>query len=269
MVAGTSAHSKSVPEAVEDRLGTDPVLSRQWEQVSSRFHFVFTDPESAFAKVDVDAMMANRETASATLLKLQDQPESFGALKGRTGPFAGRAERDARERAELNAPALTRDLETYLRLRAEAEHRYEAEERAIRLKVSIDIPALSEGARQTLERIRDAIDRNDLPAALGFALEDKMIEAELEGFAKAVAERFGERTFLPLAARDSNGEISKELLNGLSPDQCQDLKVAWPDLRTIQQLAATQRTEAAFREAEALREVQRQTISQSGGLRLQ
>lgn len=269
MVAGTPTHPKSIADAVEDRLVADQGLSRQWEQVSSRFHFVFTDPESAFAKVDVDAMMANRETASATLLKLQDQPESFGALKGRTGPFAGRAERDARERAELNAPALTRDLETYLRLRAEAEHRYEAEERAIRLKVSIDIPALSEGARQTLERIRDAIDRNDLPAALGFALEDKMIEAELEGFAKAVAERFGERTFLPLAARDSNGEISKELLNGLSPDQCQDLKVAWPDLRTIQQLAATQRTEAAFREAEALREVQRQTISQSGGLRLQ
>lgn len=265
MVAGTSAHPKSIAEVVEDRLAADPVLSRQWEQVSSRFHVVFTDPEAAFAKVDVDTMMANRETAAATLAKLQDQPNSFGALKGGTGLFAGRSEREAREHAALNIPALIRELETWLRLRAEAEHRYEAEERATRLKAAIDIPALSEGARQTLERIRDAIDHNDLPAALGFALENRMIAAELEGFAKAVAERFGERTFLPLAARDSDGETARELSNGLSPDQRQELKGAWPDLRTIQQLAGAQRT----KEAEGLREARRQTLSQSGGMRLQ
>ena len=186
-------------------------------------------------------------------------------MKGGTGLFAGRSEREAREHAALNVPALIRELETWLRLRAEAEHRYEAEERATRLKSAVDIPALSEGARQTLERIRDAIDRNDLPAALGFALEDRMIAAELEGFAKAVAERFGERTFLPLAARDSDGETARELLNGLSPDQRQELKCAWPDLRTIQQLAGAQRTQ----EAEGLREAQRQTLSQSQGMRLQ
>ena len=114
-------------------------------------------------------------------------------MKGGTGLFAGRSEREAREHAALNIPALIRELETWLRLRAEAEHRYEAEERATRLKAAVDIPALSEGARQTLERIRDAIDRNDLPAALGFALEDRMIAAELEGFAKAVADSFGLR----------------------------------------------------------------------------
>ena len=32
-----------------------------------------------------------------------------------------------------------------------------------------------------------------------------MVKAELEGFAKAVSERFGERTFLPLAAKDNDG----------------------------------------------------------------
>ena len=269
MVAGITTHAKSIAEAVEDRLVADPGLIRQWEEVSSRFRLVFSTPEAAFAKVNVDAMVANRETATATLARLKDQPESFGALKGKTGLFAGGSEREARERAELNVPALARDLETWLRLRAEAEHRYEAEERAIRLKVAVDIPALSDGARQTLERIRDALDRNDLPAALQFALEDKMIEAELEGLARAVAERFGERTFLPLAARESDGETGSELVKGLSPEQWQDLKAAWPDLRTIQQLAGAQRTEAALRQAEALHESQRQTLSQSGGLRLQ
>ncbi len=269
MVAGITTHAKSIAEAVEDRLVADPGLIRQWEEVSSRFRLVFSTPEAAFAKVNVDAMVANRETATATLARLKDQPESFGALKGKTGLFAGGSEREARERAELNVPALARDLETWLRLRAEAEHRYETEECATRLKVAVDIPALSDGARQTLERIRDALDRNDLPAALGFALEDKMIEAELEGFARAVAERFGERTFLPLAAKDSDGETARELVKNLSVEQRQDLKAAWPDLRTIQQLAGAQRTEAALRQAEDLRESQRQSLSQSGGLRLQ
>jgi Ti-type conjugative transfer relaxase TraA len=269
MVAGITAHPKSVPEAVEDRLVADPGLVRQWEEVSSRFRFVFATPEAAFAKVNVDAMVANRETATATLARLKDQPESFGALKGKTGLFAGRSEREARERAALNVPALARDLETWLRLRAEAEHRYEAEERAIRLKVAVDIPALSDGACQTLERIRDALDRNDLPAALQFALEDKMIEAELEGFARAVAERFGERTFLPLTAKDSDGETARELVKSLPLEQRQDLKAAWPDLRTIQRLAGAQRTEAALRQAEDLRESQRQPLAQPAGLRLQ
>lgn len=76
--------------------------------------------------------------------------------------------------------------------RAEAERKHEAQERAIRPKVSVDIPALSPSARQTLERIRDAIDRNDLPAGLEYALADRNVKAELEGFAKAVSERFGE-----------------------------------------------------------------------------
>lgn len=89
-------------------------------------------------------------------------------------------------------PALARNLDRYLRERSEAEIRHETEERAARLKVSVDIPALSPAAKQTLERMRDAIDRNDLPAGLEYALADKMVKAELEGFARAVAERFGD-----------------------------------------------------------------------------
>jgi hypothetical protein len=131
-------------------------------------------------------------------------PESFGALKGKTGIFASRADRQDRDTALINAPALARNLERYLRQRAEAERKHEAQERAVRLKVSVDIPALSPSAKQTLERVRDAIDRNDLPAGLEYALADKMVKAELEGFAKAVVRAF-RRANLPavLGAKDT------------------------------------------------------------------
>ncbi|PLU32717.1 hypothetical protein BMJ28_21055, partial [Sinorhizobium medicae] len=74
-------------------------------------------------------------------------------------------------------------LDGYMRQRGSAERRYRAEESEARRKVAIDIPALSPGARQILERVRDAIDRNDLSAALEFARADRHVKAELDGFA--------------------------------------------------------------------------------------
>ncbi|NTA95096.1 Ti-type conjugative transfer relaxase TraA, partial [Agrobacterium tumefaciens] len=48
MVAGIKTFSGSVSDIVGDRLGTDPSLKRQWEEVSARFAYVFADPETAF-----------------------------------------------------------------------------------------------------------------------------------------------------------------------------------------------------------------------------
>jgi hypothetical protein len=196
MVAGITTFAKSLEQTIEDRLAADPGLKKQWQDVSARFHLVYAQPEAVFAAVNVDAMLKNQNVASATVAKIAAEPESFGALKGKTGILASRADRQDRDTALINAPALARNLERYLHARAEAERKHETQERAVRLKVSVDIPALSPSAKQTLERVRDAIDRNDLPASLEYALADRMVKAELEGFAKAVSERFGERTFL-------------------------------------------------------------------------
>ncbi len=261
MVAGATKFAKSIEQVVEDKLVADPALKKQWEEVSSRFHFVFAEPEAAFRKVDVDGMMKNAETAKSTLSALKDRPDSFGALRGRTGLLASRADKHDRERANLNTPALARDLERYLRLRAEAEHKHETEERAARVKVAVDIPALSPLARQILEKVRDAIDRNDLPAALAFSLEDKMVKAELEGFARAVSERFGERSMLANGAKAPDGPAFEKLATGMSASQRDELKVAWPAMRTAQQLAAQQRTAEALKQAETMRQSQRQGLS--------
>lgn len=261
MVAGVTTFAKSIDQSVEDKLAADPALKKQWEEVSSRFHFVFANPEAAFRKVDVDAMMTSAEIATSTLATLKDRPDSFGALKGKTGLLASRADKDDRERANLNAPALARDLERYLRLRAEAEHKHESEERAARIKVAVDIPALSPIARQTLEKVRDAIDRNDLPAALAFSLEDKMVKAELEGFARAVSERFGERSMLANAAKTPDGPAFEKLAAGMNAGQREELKAAWPAMRTAQQLSARQRTAEALKQAETMGQSQRQGLS--------
>ena len=261
MVSGITTFAKSIDQAVEDKVTADPGLKKQWQEVSTRFHLVYAQPESAFKAVDVDAMLKDESVAKSTLATIGSNPEHFGALKGKTGMFASRADKQEREKAETNAPALARNLDRYLRQRADAERKYEVEERAVRLNVSIDIPALSANAKETLERVRDAIDRNDLPAGLEYALADRQVKAELEGFAKAVAERFGERTFLPLAAKDSSGQTFNAITGAMTAGQKAEVQSAWNSMRTVQQLAAHERTTEALKQAESLCQKKSQGIS--------
>ncbi|MCV9947555.1 Ti-type conjugative transfer relaxase TraA [Rhizobium sp. BT-175] len=261
MVSGITTFPKSLEQAVEDKLAADPGLKKQWEDVSTRFQLVYAKPEAAFKAINVDTMLKDQSVAQSTLARIAGEPESFGALKGKTGLLASRGDKQDREKALANVPALARNLERYLRERAEAELKHETEERAVRLKVSVDIPALSPAAKQTLERLRDAIDRNDLPAGLEYALADKMVKSELEGFAKAVSERFGERTFLPLAAKDTDGKTFETVTSGMTAGQKAEVQSAWNSLRTVQQLAAYERTAEALKQAETLRQTKSQGLS--------
>ncbi|WP_064697392.1 Ti-type conjugative transfer relaxase TraA [Rhizobium aegyptiacum] len=256
IVAGVTQFASSLADTVDEKLGDDPALKKQWEEVSTRFRYVFADPEAAFRAMNFDAVLADPAAARQALEKLASKPESIGPLNGKTGVLVSKAEREARRVANVNVPALKRDIERYLEMRETVRQRIEAEEKSLRHRVSIDIPALSPAARTVLERVRDAIDRNDLPAALGFALADRETKLEIDGFNKAATERFGERTLLTNAAREPSGPLFEKLADGLQPQQREQLKQAWPVMRTAQQLAAHERTAATLKQAEELRRTQ-------------
>jgi hypothetical protein len=132
-------------------------------------------------------MLIDKALTKDTIARIATQLESFSGLKGETGLFATGADRQDRELALANAPALGRNLENYIYQREEVERRHYTDELEVRTRGLIDITTLSSSAKQTLERIRDAIDRNDLPAGLQYALADKIVKAELEGFARAIS----------------------------------------------------------------------------------
>lgn len=144
-------------------------------------------------------------------------------------------------------------------MRETAVQRLQADEQVLRQRVSIDIPALSPAAHVVLERVRDAIDRNDLPAAMAYALSNRETKLEIDGFNKAVTERFGERTLLTNAAREPSGKLFDKLSEGMQPEQKERLTEAWPIMRASQQLAAHERTVQTLRQAEDLRLAPRQT----------
>ncbi|KJF70883.1 Ti-type conjugative transfer relaxase TraA [Agrobacterium arsenijevicii] len=259
MVAGIKTFPGSVADTVGDRLGADPALKQQWEEVSARFRYVFAYPETAFRAMNFDDVLGNKEIARQALQKVETDPASIGPLKGKTGILASRAEREDRRIAEVNVPALKRDLEQYLRMREIAAQRLQADEHALRQRVSIDIPALSPAALVVLERVRDAIDRNDLPAAMGYALSNRETKQEIDGFNRAITERFGERTLLANTAREPSGKLYEKLSEGMKPEQKKQLKEAWPVVRTAQQLAAHERTTQTLKQVEELRLTQRQS----------
>ncbi|BBD41482.1 Ti-type conjugative transfer relaxase TraA (plasmid) [Aminobacter sp. Y103A] len=258
MVAGITRFENSVADTVEQKLDADLALKKQWQEVSIRFRYVFADPETAFRAMNFDAVLADRDTARQVLQKLETEPVSIGPLKGKTGILASKTDREVRRVAEVNVPALKRDLERYLQIRESAVQRHEAEENTLRQRVSIDIPALSPAARAVLERVRDAIDRNDLPAALAYALSNRETKLEIDEFNKAVAQRFGERTVLTNAAREPSSKLFDKLSEGMQPQEKERLKEAWPVMRTAQQLAAHERTTETLRQVEELRLAQRQ-----------
>ncbi|WP_296105330.1 Ti-type conjugative transfer relaxase TraA [uncultured Agrobacterium sp.] len=261
MVSGITTFPKTIDQAVEDRIAADPALKKQWEEVSMRFHHVFANPEAAFKAVDVDAMLRDQAAAAKTISRITAEPESFGDLKGKTGLLASRNDKVDRERSLKNVTPLADSIGDYLRQRGEAERRNHAQELAVRRQVALEIPALSANAKTVLERVRDAIDRNDLPSGLEYALADKMVKAELEGFAKAVTERFGERTLLPLAAKDSGGEAFQRVTVGMNAAQKSEVQQAWNTMRTVQQLFAHERSVTALKQAETLRQTKSQGLT--------
>lgn len=142
MLAGIKTFSRTVAETIEERLAADESLKRQWEDVSLRFRLVYADPQMAFNAIDVDAMLKNEAVAGATLARIARSPEMFGAINGKSGVLSWRTDKQDRERALANVPALSRNLALYIRLRHQAEEKYRAEEQKLREKLAIDIPAL-------------------------------------------------------------------------------------------------------------------------------
>lgn len=252
MIPGIGSFAKTVIDVVEERLLADPACKRQWEEVSDRFRNTYADPSAALATMKFDEVIKDPAHRKVVLETLEQRPVAFGTLKGKSGLLASRQEKGDRSNAERSGATMRLEIERYLRIRAAATARIEAEEQKSRARVRVDIPALSSEATSVLEKVRDAIDLNDLPAALGFALADKMVKAEIDAFNAVIAERFGDRAFLGINANRPDGPAFDSLATGLKPAEREKLMTAWPAMRAAQKLAAHEKTEQAIRERQAI-----------------
>lgn len=261
MVAGIETFPISIDQFVEDSLAADPVLRTHWAEVSMRFHHVYGRPSAAFKAIDVDAMLRDHKLADTTITTIATAPETFGTLKGKAGLLASSAEQADRKRAISNVVTLADSLRAYLGQRSAAQERVRNGEITRRRTLSTEIPGLSVKARLVLERAREAIDHNGIDAGLSPVLADMQVKLELDGFIRAVSTRFGDRTFLPLAAREVGGALFKQLTAGMNGAQKAEVRLAWPLMRTAQQLASHERVVRGLEASEVVRQTKTQRVT--------
>ena len=247
---GIATWAQSVPQLVEAKVQSDATLTRAWTQLSDRVRQVYDKPDAAMGSMRLKQAMSNdpaeREAAQTRITdQLARDPEVFGAIRGKTGILASAAAKAERGRAVNNLPALADNLARYVRLRGEVADLRTVELERERDRNRIDIPALSPAAQGVLERVRDAIDRNDLSAALGFVLADKMAKTQIDELNKALDQRFGNRAFLN--SKDAKGAAYDAAAAKVAEGDRSKLVSAWPSFYAAQRLAAYERAQQKSR----------------------
>ena len=256
-ISGLATWAQSIPQLVEANLQTDPTLTRAWTQLRDRVAQVYAKPDGAMTAMNLSAVIsaneAERQAAQSRILdQLGRDPEAFGAMRGKSGTFASSDAKAERQRALNNVPALKDNLARYVRLRVEIGDLRTGELSRDRDRSRLDIPALSPSAQVMLERIRDAIDRNDLPAALGFALADKMVKSEIDLLNKVLNQRFGERAFL--GSKEAAGSAYDAVAARVAEGDRSKLVAAWPSFRALQRVAAYERARHMTRDQSQVRD---------------
>jgi hypothetical protein len=249
-IRGIATWAQSIPQLVEARMQSDATLTHAWTQLRDRVAQVYEKPDGAIDAMNLSAIMsANEAERQAAQSRIVDQlgrdPEAFGVMRGKTGMFASSDAKAERQRALNNVPALKDNLARYVRLRAEIGDLRTVELSRERDRSRVDIPALSGSAQDVLDRIRDAIDRNDLSAALGFALAEKMVKAEIDQLNTALGQRFGERAFL--GSKEGKGPAYDAAAAKVAEGDRSKLVAAWPSFHAAQRVAAYERAQQQTR----------------------
>lgn len=240
---GVATWPQSIKQAVEAKLQGDATLTVHWTKINERMNFIYEKPDEAMKAMNLaPALNGDDATAKAAqdriINQLASNPEAFGAIKGKTGMFASSSAKAQRQNALGHADPLAKSIRDYIRIRAEVQELHTGTLKQERDFQRVDVPSIANDASRTLERIRDAIDRNDLHSHLGFAMSDRIVRAEIEGLNKALDEKFGPNTF---SSAEPKGKKFEAAAAKVAPSDHAKLAEAWPLFNAAQKVAAHQK----------------------------
>ncbi|WP_375600390.1 Ti-type conjugative transfer relaxase TraA [Devosia sp. Naph2] len=245
LLSGVSVWSQTIKEAVEARMQNDATLSLHWANVQDRLQLVYDKPEATIEAINLAGTNkgdgTNPSVQAQILAQLESTPEAFGAMRGRTGLMASPADRADRQAARDNLVALKKGLQNYWRLKTEIGAARTSEVGQQRERQKLDIPAISSAAESVLERIRDALDRNDLSAAMGFVLADKLVKTEIDQLNDRLEAKFGKRAFM--TNPQPHGKEFERVSAKVARADHAKLTRVWPLLRAAQTIAAEERVQ--------------------------
>lgn len=240
---GIATWASSIKQAVEAKVQGDATLTVHWTKINERMNFIYEKPDEAMKAMNLaPALNGDDATAKAAqdriINQLTSNPEAYGAIRGKTGLLASGAAKAQRQNALGHVDPLAKSIKDYVRIRAEVQELHTSTLRQERDRQRADVPSISSSANHTLERIRDAIDRNDLHSQLGFALSDRIVRAEIEGLNKALDQKFGANTF---SNAEPKGKKFDAAAAKVTPEDQVKLAQAWPLFSAAQKVAAHQK----------------------------
>ncbi|GGA64065.1 Ti-type conjugative transfer relaxase TraA [Pelagibacterium lentulum] len=239
---GRATWRLSIPQSVEAKMQSDAQLTIHWSQIQERMKNVYEKAQEAMASMGLEkALQGDQSAAEAIRDQLSRDPEAYGPLRGKTGMFASSAARAERDRAINNVPALRDQIGNYVRLRAEIGDLRTVELSRERDRQRIDVPAISAVGNNVLERVRDAIDRNDIDSGLAYALADKMAKGEIDRLNKTLEEKFGKRAF---TSKEPSGPAFEAAAAKVAEGDRGKLASAWPLFHASQKIAAHEQKQA-------------------------
>ncbi|MGI2036369.1 Ti-type conjugative transfer relaxase TraA [Rhizobium panacihumi] len=255
---GVATWASSIKQAVEAKVQGDATLTVHWTDINSRMKLIYEKPDDAMKAMNLaPALNGDDATAKAAQDRIINQlstgPEAYGELRGKTGMFASSAAKAQRQNAVGHVDPLTKSIKDYVRIRAEVQELHTGTLAQERDRQRVDVPSISNDASRTLERIRDAIDRNDLHSHLGFALSDRIVRAEIEGLNKALDQKFGSNTFKDAEAKGKTFDIAA---SKVAPAERAKLAADWPLFNAAHQVGAHEKKQAQA-EAKAQAQTQR------------
>lgn len=238
---GVATWAQSIKQAVEAKMQGDATLTVHWTDINDRMKLIYDKPDDAMKAMNLTPALTGDDASAKTeqnriLDQLANNPEAYGALRGKTGLLASGAAKAERQRAVGNVAPLRKSMQDYIRLRAEIADLRTVELTRERDRQRIDIPAISSSAERVLERVRDAIDRNDIHSAMGFALADKMVKAEIDDLNKNLDNKFGNRAFR--GGAEPKGKSFDAAAAKVAPGDHAKLASAWPLFNAAQKLAS-------------------------------
>ncbi len=237
---GVATWANSISQAVEVKVQGDATLTVHWTKISERMNFIYEKPDAAMKAMSLAPALNGDDVAAKAaqdriINQLASNPEAYGAIKGKTGLLASAAAKARRQNALGHVDPLAKSIRDYIRIRAEVQALRTGTLRQERDRQRVDVPSISSDASHTLERIRDAIDRNDLHSQLGFALSDRIVRAEIEGLNTVLDEKFGANTFTSSEPRGKKFDIAA---SKVAPGEQAKLVAAWPLFNAAHRVAA-------------------------------
>lgn len=182
---GRGLDERSVAAAVAGH----PDVQREHADRSIYIQTAYRDPKTATERLD--AIIAN-DGATSAARRVSSDPTQLGELRGREGFFASAKSKEERETATRAAAAIGPNVSRTAEAEGRAAQAYRGEvERQMKADATA-VPDLSDRAKEALGAVASAKDDKGRAEAWSKIQADKDIQREVEMFAKAVENRFGE-----------------------------------------------------------------------------